>query len=303
MGSTSTELEKQFAGATAAGIAEDQVIEMHAPDLYAHDLVAEPLPDLASIDDTQIERFHEQGFLAVESAFSTDQIKAAIAGWDNLVVGGVPEYTRCMFEASVRDRIEELTVAERRLNVRKLAMFVDHEPRLHSIAFDQPLLDVVSRLIAGKPHMFQDMALSKPPTTGREKPWHQDCSYFNIPPETPVVGAWIALDDANLENACMRVMSGGHKLGPLVHFIRRDWQICDQDTYGHHSPEHPVVAVPLPPGGCLFFAGLLPHGTPHNHSMLKRRALQFHYYPETTEHTTTDARLAVFGSEGKDVEC
>jgi len=70
-----------------------------------------------------------------------------------------------------------------------------------------------------------------------------------------------------------------------------------------HDKEHPVLAAPLKPGGLLLFKGLLPHGTPHNNTGQRRRALQYHYYPDTTEKTTQEERLAIFGTEGKDVEC
>ena len=61
--------------------------------------------------------------------------------------------------------------------------------------------------------------------------------------------------------------------------------------------------VPLDPGGCLFFHGLMHHGTPANFSQDQRRALQFHYRPACATTITTEARLEIFGREGKDVEC
>jgi ectoine hydroxylase-related dioxygenase (phytanoyl-CoA dioxygenase family) len=62
-----------------------------------------------------------------------------------------------------------------------------------------------------------------------ETPWHQDHAYFNLPEGTPVVGVWIALDDATPENGCMHFIPGGHREGPIAHFNRRDWQICDEE--------------------------------------------------------------------------
>src|SRR5262249_652002 len=133
---------------------------------------------------------------------------------------------------------------------------------------------------------------------GREKPWHQDMAYFSLPPGTPVVGVWIALDEATVENGCMHVLAGGHRSGPRPHFQRRDWQICDTEMQ-----DMKAVAVPLPPGGCLFFDGLLPHGTPHNHSPLRRRALQFHYQPANTPTLSREERLALFGGEERGLSC
>jgi phytanoyl-CoA hydroxylase len=101
----------------------------------------------------------------------------------------------------------------------------------------------------------------------------------------------------------MHVLHGAHHEGPQIHFHRRDWQICDTDAVRLHTGQHPVVAAPLSPGGCLFFAGLLPHGTPHNSSDNRRRALQYHYRPADTPEISQEDLGAVFGSEGKGVQC
>jgi phytanoyl-CoA hydroxylase len=96
----------------------------------------------------------------------------------------------------------------------------------------------------------------------------------------------------------MQLLPGRHREGPIIHFKKRDWQMCDDAVLGQQS-----VAAPLAPGGALFFDGLLPHGTPHNNSPKRRRALQFHYAPVDAVRTSDEARLAIFGSEGKNVSC
>jgi len=176
---------------------------------------------------------------------------------------------------------------------------VNHEARLKAISHHAKVLAAVRKLMGDRePEMFQDMCLVKPPRLGREKPWHQDHAYFDYPLGTPVVGTWIALDAATIENGCMQLLPGRHREGPIVHFQRRDWQICDNVILGTRS-----VAAPLPPGGMLFFDGLLPHGTPHNASANRRRALQFHYAPAGITKTTAEERMKHFGSEGKNVSC
>jgi phytanoyl-CoA hydroxylase len=110
---------------------------------------------------------------------------------------------------------------------------------------------------------------------------------------------WIALDEATIENGCMQFMPGQHKEGPRIHFQRRDWQICDTEMLGQRS-----MSAPLKPGGLLLFSGLLPHGTPHNSSGKRRRALQYHYAPVDVQPLENqEERLKHFGSEGKDVSC
>ena len=61
--------------------------------------------------------------------------------------------------------------------------------------------------------------------------------------------------------------------------------------------------VPLEPGGVLLFDGLIHHGTPANRTNLRRRAVQFHYTGRNAIWTSQEARLAIFGPEGKDVTC
>jgi len=293
---------EQLPSRQAADHAADE--DMHAPDLYQHDAVAEPVRGLDAVDDDAVRFFHEHGYLAIENAFTEQEVADGLAGMMDLIMGRNPDFTELSFEKKAADRLSELTAEQRQDALRKLMHFVEYEPRLKAISDHPKFRDVLSRLMRGaEPKLFQDMGLIKPPKIGREKPWHQDTAYFNIPTDTPVVGAWIAFDPATIENGCMRVLDRAHQEGPIVHWKRRDWQICDAEVYKRHGKPYEVVAVPLKPGGMLLFDGMLPHGTPHNSSPQRRRAVQYHYYPANTREVPEEDRLAVFGSEGKDVEC
>src|SRR6266571_1646266 len=121
------------------------------------------------------------------------------------------------------------------------------------------LMKLLDQLIEPDHRMVQDMALLKPPFHGSEKPWHQDTAYFDWTPLGGILGTWIALDEATVENGCMQVIPGSHLDGPAPHFHVRDCQIADQRVQVERA-----VAIPLKPGGILFFSGLLHHGTPPN---------------------------------------
>jgi phytanoyl-CoA hydroxylase len=140
----------------------------------------------------------------------------------------------------------------------------------------------------------------KPPY-GREKPWHQDHAYFNHPLETRIVGVWISLSKVTPENGCMYLVPKAHLQGPIVHFMRRDWQICDKDVMELLSSKR--VVAPMDPGDVLIFDSKLPHGTPKNNSNEYRWALQLHYRSVESQSCPDEERLANFGSEGKDVTC
>ena len=254
---------------------------------------------LNNVSQEDIWTFHDRGYLVIDDAFSYEQTQQGLAGLIDLIDGKNPEFKGVQFEKASQDKLEQLSSEARQNAVRKLFYFVDYDERLKALAYHNELLEVLSRIIGEKDlNMFQDMALLKPPLVGREKPWHQDMAYFDLPLDTTIVGVWLALDEARVENGCMMLIPGSHKHGAVIHFSKRDWQICDTDVYNDGA-----VAVPLKPGSILLFHGLIHHGTPANLSTYKRRALQFHYRAASVKPTSEEARLAAFGSEGKDVTC
>ena len=272
----------------------------YPPHLYDFKGLAGGIAGLDSFCEEHAAFFRAQGYLVVHQAFTPAEVAAALAGLLDLIGGKSPEFVKSrglQFETSAKGILHSLTRDQRQDYVRKLNQYVNYEPRLKALSDHPQLARVLTRLLGAPPELFANQALLKPPLIGREKPWHQDHAFFNVPMGTPVVGVWIALDQARPENGCMHIIPGGHK-APIVHFKRRDWQICDDhvDTSG-------ILAVPLEPGALLFFDGLLPHGTPATKSPQRRRALQFHYIPDRTGRISQEERMAVFGSEGKEVTC
>lgn len=282
----------------AETVPAEKPVDDHLPDLYASQHQAEYLHTLADIDETQIAHFHKQGYLAIRQAFTPEQIQAAGQGMWDLIDGKNPDFKGVQAEASKRANFDQTSGKSRRDAVRKLWQFVDYDARLKALAEDPNILSLLTRLMNDTPVLFQDMGLIKPPHIGREKPWHQDCAYFNYPTDTTVVGVWIAIDPATIENGCLHIIPGSHLKGPHPHFSRRDWQICDTDVTTKNS-----VSVPLEPGGCLIWHGLTHHGSPSNHSAHRRRALQYHYRPQSAVALTKEDRLATYGGDQLGVTC
>ena len=137
---------------------------------------------------------------------------------------------------------------------------------------DSKLVRMLEALLGPQPILYGDMALCKPPRIGSEKPWHQDGAYFTYEPFAAGVDVWLALDDAAVENGCMFVLPGAHKLGPKKHVHLSDCTVAE-GRYDYSQ----AVPVELRTGGILFFSTLLPHYTPPNRSELRRRAVQLFY--------------------------
>jgi phytanoyl-CoA hydroxylase len=269
-------------------------------------VVAKLAGRLADLKGDVVADYRLDGYIAVEGAFNSRQVSEAIVGIDHLISGQIPGFRGIQWETAGGDRLRSMDLNERRDAVRKLIYFVEYEPRLRALAQDEQLLRTVAHLLGDEqPELFSDQALLKPPGIGREKPWHQDLAFYDLCPGSPIVGVWIALDRTVPGNGCMHLIPGSHHGGPMVHFNRRDFQICDDQVAAGR-----VYAVPLEPGGVLFFDGLLHHGTPANVGNMRRWAVQLHYAPRgalasCSEHRATyrQRRLDMFGSEGKDVTC
>jgi phytanoyl-CoA hydroxylase len=276
----------------------DPIIDMHDPALYAHTTSVNGIRGgFDALTDAHIEQYRELGFVSIEDAFTPAEVQAGLEGLLHLIAGGNPDFKGVQFEAKARDKLDTLSIEQRQDAVRKLMWFTEYDARLKALSHHPKLLATVEKLLGATPVMFQDMALLKPPRLGREKPWHQDKAYFNIDPREQVVGVWVALDEATVDNGCMNLMPQMPR-APIIHHQRRDWQICDTEILGKTC-----VAAPLKPGGVLLFDGLLVHGTPHNNSDQRRRAVQFHYHGNRFGKISQEERMALFGSEGKDVEC
>lgn len=273
--------------------------QTYPADLYGQRADARRVDNLTAIDDADIEFFHREGYLAVENALDPGRVEAARQAVDDLIDGKNPAFRGVQLEAGIGGAAAaaDMEPAEKRRAVRKLMSFVDYDERLGGLAADAGLLGLVERLMGDGPVLFQDMALLKGPG-GREKPWHQDCAYFNLPLDTAVIGVWLALDSATVDNGCLHILPGTHREGPVEHFKMRDWQICDTRVETRRD-----IAVPLEAGGCLLWHGMLHHGSPANSTDTTRRALQFHYKPQGSGETTTQERMQHFGGEVRGAEC
>jgi phytanoyl-CoA hydroxylase len=279
---------------------DEQGVEGPPEGLYQYDrTVNKRVPTVADITEEDLGFFQEHGYLVVDELLDPSEVEAALDGLLALLDGEAPAFDGVQYGGEIAadvDGPDEIPPEVKQDYVRKFMWFAEHEQRLGGIARKPELLDLLSTLVDGEPELFQDMALLKPPEGGREKPWHQDKAYFDVSLDAPVVGVWIALDEATAENGCMHLIPGSHHDGPVVHFDRRDWQICDTDV----QVEADVMA-PLEPGGALLFDGLLHHGTPPNRSEKRRRALQFHYTAADAEWLEESPEE--YDAEGRDVYC
>ena len=108
-------------------------------------------------------------------------------------------------------------------------------------------------------------------------PWHQDASYWPFTPARTVT-CWLAIDDSTLENACMSVLPGTHRMGHLNWKRTSKAAVLEQEIeeierYGKAAP------IELNAGEIELHADMLAHGSPPNTSSRRRCGLTMRYCP------------------------
>lgn len=129
-------------------------------------------------------------------------------------------------------------------------------------------------VIAWGSHFFCKM-----PGDGKRVSWHQDASYWPLTPSKAVT-AWLAIDDAAVENACMRFIPGTHRLGHLTYQLKEDDEsnVLNQTVEGAEDFGDPVN-VELRAGEMSLHSDLLLHGSEANRSNRRRCGLTLRYCP------------------------
>ncbi|HLT61361.1 MAG TPA: phytanoyl-CoA dioxygenase family protein [Microlunatus sp.] len=109
--------------------------------------------------------------------------------------------------------------------------------------------------------------------------WHQD-EFFIPTRDRSLTAAWIALDDATIENGCLWVLPGSHRRGVIYPSREQDDPRfdCTGEAYDFPYSDDDAVPVEIPAGTALIFNGYLLHRSLQNSGRHGyRRALANHY--------------------------
>jgi len=136
-------------------------------------------------------------------------------------------------------------------------------------------LDKIAKAIGFEdPLLIQSMYIFKQPKIGGEVVCHQDSTFLITDPES-TVGFWFALEDANRENGCLQVASGGHK-GPLRKLFKRKNNKMKMEELSKEPFPETDTFVEVKKGSLVLLHGRLPHYSCENTSEKSRHAYTLH---------------------------
>ena len=133
--------------------------------------------------------------------------------------------------------------------------------------------DLIGKDVIGRgSHYF-----CKLPNDGKTVSWHQDASYWPLSPSKTLT-AWLAIDDTDLTNGCMRFVEGSHLHGQLKFRSSQEWEnnvltqtVEDVEKYGK------IVDVELSAGEISIHSDMLLHSSHYNSSNRRRCGLAIRY--------------------------
>jgi len=224
--------------------------------------VANPHP--ATLTPSEIDAFNRRGFIAPLDVFGPAEARSNAAYFDGLLnqIPDVGAYSINCYQARCEG--------------------------IWDLCTDPRILDYVEDLIGPNIVCWASHFFCKMPGDPKRVPWHQDASYWKLTPARTVT-AWLAIDDADEENAAMRFIPGSHDKGHLS-FRKSDpnsvlaIETVDADALGEPYSDNLLA------GQISLHADMLVHGSQPNLSSRRRCGLTIRYCPP--EVTMFDAKWA-----------
>ena len=203
----------------------------------------------------QIQQYNAQGFLMPFQGLGQDEAHGIRAFFDGVLAAFI-ELGRSSYSINTAH-----------LRFARIYQLVQH-PRI---------VDAVADLLGENVVCWGSHFFCKMPRDGKRVPWHQDSTYWPLSP-TKTVTVWLAIDDADPENANMKFIPRSHLHGLIDYDETQeadtvlDLAVKNPQSYGDGE-----VDVQLKAGQFSMHSDLLLHGSEANESHRRRCGLTIRY--------------------------
>jgi phytanoyl-CoA hydroxylase len=219
-----------------------------------------------------VDRYPEQGYVVVRNALAADEVAELLADAARL----------CRGEYGVLEGLAAPDRGESDEETMRRYLCIHHPHKLSDVmlrGLSQPrILKMLTAIIGPDIKAMQSMLFVK--SEGKPgQAWHQD-EFFIPTRDRSLTGAWIALDDATVENGCLWVLPGSHRPGVIYPDREHDDKRfdCTVELYDFPYRDEDAVPVELERGSAVLFNGYVLHRSlPNSGKNGFRRALANHY--------------------------
>jgi phytanoyl-CoA hydroxylase len=214
--------------------------------------------------------FDSDGFVVLRQFVEGDELKSLQANLDRVIREVVPamrpEHVFC------EDKSQQGTL-------KQLPMLHAYDRYFEDLFFGGRFKQLAERLLGAKVIAKNLQYFCKSPGVGQPTPPHQDGYYFKLTP-CEALTMWLALDDVDEENGCVRYVKGSHRRGMRDHDRSNVLGFSQKMTdFGRPDDHENEVSVPARPGDLLVHHALTIHSAGGNQSRdRQRRSLAFIYF-------------------------
>lgn len=225
------------------------------------------------LTEEQIRQYREEGYLVFEALIQGERLAWYKRVFDELVAEG-----RKLTGHKPHWGLERDARGEPRAGLlHKVQGVCVVDARVLELVREPAVVDRVAVLIGENLDVFGTKFFPKLPDGGTSTHWHQDNFYFGTETDR-IVSCGIYLEDADVENGCLRMVPGSHRLGEIVEH-RRD-ELNRHGSWTTKVDESQAVDLITPAGTVVLFSANLLHGAYVNHSSRTRYSTAWHYMPE-----------------------
>jgi len=210
----------------------------------------------AALTSTQINHFNQKGYVTGLGIFDTTEVTDIRTYFDALL-----------------DRVIASGKDSYSLSSAHLAY-----GRVYDLLKEPRIVDRVGDLLGDDVIGWGAHFFCKMPGDGKRVSWHQDASYWPLTPSKTAT-MWLAIDDADPENANMRLIPGSHLKGHLTYRMSDDDEdnVLNQTVDNAESYGDEPADITLQTGQASVHSDLLLHGSEANTSTRRRCGLTLRY--------------------------
>ena len=214
---------------------------------------ANPNPKI--LRSEQIKQYNEQGYLMPFNGLDQEETRELRAFFDGVLA------------AYIELGKSSYAISTAHMRFARVYQLVQH-PRI---------VDAVADLLGPNVVCWGSHFFCKMPHDGKRVPWHQDSTYWPLSP-TKTVTVWLAIDDADPENANMKFIPRSHLHGLIDYDETQDANtVLDLAVRNPHSYGDGEVNDQLKAGHFSMHSDLLLHGSEANESNRRRCGLTIRY--------------------------
>lgn len=219
------------------------------------------------ITTQDVEKYNSDGFVVVENVFSEAEVQRMITAVKN------GERVASNTRGQYKDEMGRSA---------KVAVWHELGDDIWSAISTSPRIVNGARILLGEEiSFFHGKVIFKEARSGGAWVWHQDYGYWYdqgfVNPN--IISAYVALDEATIENGCIQMLKATHKLGRINHETIGETDPTKTAQFGAnldrvHQTEKlfEKVYCQMKPGSVMYFHSNVLHMSANNDSDRDRRA-------------------------------